>query len=145
MNDHVMLRGHFKVNICRRGIVTQYEDPNMIVELGKDAILKLIAGDGADRHLTHIAIGTHGDGPDPEDEALTNQWSKSLASYSYSSPQEGKRVDFHWSISAGESNGIIIREFGLLSADGTLFARKVHAGIPKDNETTLQGTWSIYL
>jgi hypothetical protein len=43
-----------------------------------------------------------------------------------------------------EANGMAIREFGLLTANGTLFARRIRANpIYKESDISIEGEWII--
>ena len=54
-------------------------------------------------------------------------------------------VVFAFSLGTADANGLAIGEFGLLSAAGVLYARKVRAYqiINKDASMSLSGTWTI--
>jgi hypothetical protein len=50
---------------------------------------------------------------------------------------------FNWTLEAAENNGMVIQEFGLLAANGTLFSRKSRQPINKTAEVRLVGAWKI--
>jgi len=142
MSDTAALRGHFRLDIRRAdgSLVESIDEPNMIVNAAKDQLARLVGGNGANRHVTHIGFGTGTNAASPNDASLTAAFWKPVTSVSY--PATGQ-VAFAWSLSTAEGNGLAITEFGLRCADGTLFARKVRAAIHKSDDLALTGTWTI--
>lgn len=134
-------RGEFVLSIRRNGVeVESYADRNMIMSSARDALARLLGGDGSGKMITHIGVGTDGNGPEPGDTALTSAYKKRLSGHSY--PSTG-RVAFSFTIGKAEANGKKIREFGLLCSDGTLFARKTRGVIEKADDIEIVGTWTI--
>lgn len=117
---------------------------NLIVNLAKDTLAKLLGGDGTGKSIASLAVGTNSTAASPSDTTITDSFVKAVDSHNY--PSTG-RVQFVWSISSTEANGKNIWEFGLLSGDGSLFARRVRPTNPiyKDDEITIDGTWTIIL
>jgi uncharacterized protein YdhG (YjbR/CyaY superfamily) len=77
------------------------------------------------------------------DTQLTNAYDRDISGYSFPASNE---VRFDWELPVDEDNGKAIVEFGLLTADGTLFARKVRKGglpIYKESDISIEGTWTI--
>lgn len=142
LTDHPALVGVFTLRVFRRGVlVERYEDRNMIVDTARSAFAHLVAGDGAGLSVAEIGFGETGTGPSPDDESLSETaYSRSIDSYTF--PSEGN-VAFAWSLGTGEANGLEIREFGLLTGDGTLIARKTRGVIEKSSDLSLDGTWTI--
>ncbi len=141
ITDPISLRGELLVSVLRNGQVIQtLRDKNMIMTVARAALAHLVAGDGAGKVINRIGIGVNGNGPTPDDTALTLSFVKAVASHSYPSAGE---VRFNWSIGTGEANGMVIREFGLITTDNTLFARKTRAPIEKGNDISLEGSWTI--
>lgn len=140
-DDAQALKGELVVRVWRRGeLLATYADRNMIMLAAKDALARLIAGDGAGKTVTKIGFGTDGRGPSPDDAALTGAYVKALTGHAY--PEVGQ-VRFDWRLDTTEANGMGIREFGLITADDVLFARKTRAVIEKDSDISLDGTWTI--
>jgi len=140
-SDAVLLSGVFQLRVWRRGaLILAQHDPNMIVALAKDALAQLVAGDGAQQHVTQIAFGTDGTAPTPDDVSLTDTFAKAIDGFAYPAPGQ---VAFNWTLGTAEANGLAIREFGLLTVDDTLFARKSRAVIEKDDDLSLEGTWTL--
>jgi hypothetical protein len=136
------MRGEFRIKIYRKGeLVETYTDHNLIVNGAKAAIAAMFAGQGQDKFVASIGFGTSGNVPVPEDTALTAAFVKPVTSVSF--PEPGQ-AEVSWNLLTTEANGMAIMEFGLLLADGTLFARKTRA-LPfnKDSDFALEGQWKI--
>lgn len=139
--ETLTLRGSLLVNVRRAGaLVESWRDDNMIMLDARVALAQLIAGDGAGKIITKIGVGTSGAGPTPADTTLTSSFIKTLQGHTY--PAAG-RVQFNWKLETTEANGKVIREFGLIAADNTLFARKTRAPIEKADDISLDGAWTI--
>jgi hypothetical protein len=139
--DTVGIKGIFELTVYKNGQpVEEYKDENMIMNIAKEALAKLIGGDGSGKTITKIGFGINGSGPTPADTALTNAYIKNITSKTY--PQVNQ-VKFTWSLATSEANGKSIREFGLICSDNTLFARKTRGAIEKSNDISLEGSWTI--
>ncbi len=141
ITEHVQLRGILELAIMQQNkIIEEYRDENMIMNVAKDALSRLIGGDGAGKVITQIGFGTNGAGPTPDDTALTGAFTKALSGHTY--PQPG-HVKFTFSLATTEANGMSIKEFGLICSDNTLFARKTRGAIEKADDISLEGSWTI--
>lgn len=141
LHDQLTLSGIFTLNMFRDGaLVETVVENNLIVQLAKNQLAHLIAGDGADRHITRIGFGVGSSPATPNDTGLTSSYVKAVGVPTY--PAAGQ-VRFPWSLSTSEANGKSITEFGLICADGRLFARKVRAPIDKQSDLSLTGHWTI--
>ena len=142
LSDTAALRGHFRLDIRRADgtLVQTIDEANLIVNGAKDQLARLVGGNGASRHITHIGFGTGTAAASPNNTTLTGAFWKPVTGVSY--PATGQ-VAFAWSLSTAEANGMAITEFGLRCADGTLFARKVRHPIHKSDDLALTGTWTI--
>ena len=139
--DEARLRGSFEIRVFKAGReLEHYHDDNMIMASARDALARLIGGDGSGKTVTKIGVGTNGNGPTPNDKGLTSAYSKAVAGCTYPATGEAR---FSFTIGAGEANGKSIREFGLLCSDGTLFARKTRGVIEKADDIEITGTWTI--
>ena len=136
------MRGLFTLRIYRRGnLIERYQDNNLIVDNAREIAAHLISGAGAGRNIASIAFGTNGSTPQPSDTAITGAYTKAVESISY--PGLGQ-VEFHGNLATTEANGLDIFEFGLICADGTLYARKVRdRAFPKNLDFALEGEWII--
>lgn len=120
-------------------VVDCWEDRNLIVQGGRDAVASLIGAGTAGKVVNRISVGTNGSGTLLTDTAITSPFEKNLSGTTYPTGS----VQFSFSIETSEANGMTIREFGLLCTDDTLFARIVRAPIVKDNTIRIEGTWTI--
>jgi hypothetical protein len=140
--ESVAMRGCFRMRIYQRGkLIEEYEDHNLIVDGARATMAKLITGNGSGKNINRIAFGTNGNIPVPNDTAITSPFTKTFDRITYPASNQ---VEFGWSLATTEANGKAICEFGLLCADGTLFARK-NRGKPinKDSDIAIEGQWVI--
>lgn len=147
LQDHIEMAGLFRVEIRRHGeLVRLIEEKNLIVNGAKNQLARLIGGNVTGRHITQIGFGIGTTAAAPGDTALTysplypSTSLKAIGSVAY--PATGQ-VQFNWSLSTAELNGIAITEFGLVCQDGTLFSRKSRAPIQKESDLSLTGSWTI--
>jgi hypothetical protein len=140
--DRDRLRGCFRIQVYRRGIlVEEYEDHNLIVDGAKSAMAHLVAGTVTGRSINRIAFGTNGSLPTPGDTVITAPFTKNISGVLYPA---NNQVEFDWSLATTETNGKAISEFGLLCADGTLFARKTRTKpLNKESDIAIEGQWII--
>ena len=139
--DEARLRGSFEIRVFKAGReLEHYRDENMIMAQARNALARLIGGDGAGKTVTKIGVGTNGTGPTPDDKGLTGAYTKNVSGCTYPATGEAR---FSFTIGAGEANGKSIREFGLLCSDGVLFARKTRGVIEKADDIEITGTWTI--
>lgn len=139
--DTITIRGSLRFKVKKNGVtIEEFEDHNMIMNVAKDAMARLIGGSGSGKTITKIGFGTNGNGPTPLDTGLTGSYSKNVASVSY--PTTGQ-AQFNWLLTTSEANGMSIKEFGLICGDTTLFARKTRGAIEKQDDISLDGSWTI--
>lgn len=137
------LKGEFVLDIvCARtgDVLEHYEDKNLVVNNGRQIVMQLLGAATAGKRLAKLGVGTNGTEPVGTNMALTGSYVKNLGAVSYPTISS---VRFDWTLGAGEGNGIAIREFGILSFDNTLFARKVREVINKNSDIILNGNWTI--
>jgi len=134
--------GLIELDIFRHGrLIERFSDKNLIVDNSKQMHARLLGGDATNRTITQFGIGTNGTAPAAGNTALTGAYLKAVDSITYPASNQ---VRFAFSLGAGEANGIAILEFGLLTANNTLYARKVRAqALAKESDLTLSGTWTI--
>jgi hypothetical protein len=165
VDTHKTLKGVFGCRVYKnvngeKRLIEEYVDDNLIVNMARDQMARLIAGEFDDRNITTIGFGTDDTKPAVGDTKLTDAFMKALNGYELPEtmknsdgdtvPMRGQ-VQFNWSLETGEANGKAIREFGLFCKDGTLFARRRRekvGGEPadpiyKEADITLEGTWTI--
>lgn len=55
------IKGIFEMKIYKAGkLIEEYKDTNMIMNVAKEALAKLIGGDGSGKVITKIGFGTNG-------------------------------------------------------------------------------------
>jgi hypothetical protein len=142
IRDKEKVSGNFHLSVWKGGkLVEESGDHNMIVDGARVEMAHLASGDVEDRHIAAIALGTNGAEADTEDTEITEPFVKAVESVEYPAPGQ---VRFNWLITDGEANGMAIMEFGLLCADGTLYARYVREKpLNKENDFLLEGDWTI--
>jgi len=137
------LRGVFQMKVYKSGkLIEEFEETNLIVNIARNQMARLVAGNTpAQRHIASIAFGTSNADPEPADAVITGQWAKAISGYSFPAPG---MVRFDWQLDVNENNGMAIREFGLLTADGELFARRARTNpINKESDISIEGNWTI--
>ena len=141
-SEKIPLRGVFGIRVYKSGkLIEEVLDENLIVNIAREQMAHLVAGRTQGRHITSIAFGTSNVDPEPTDTVITGQWAKAIFGHSF--PVSG-RVRFDWRLGVTENNGMAIREFGLLTADGRLFARKTRTNpINKESDISIEGNWTI--
>jgi hypothetical protein len=140
--EQTPLKGTLRYTVFKNGVpVEQFEDSNLIVNGARLQMARLIAGDVAQRSINRISVGTSGDTPTVADTTITGAFTKAVDGFSY--PANGQ-VQINWKLLVSEANGKAIREFGLLTANGTLFARRVRATpLYKESDISIEGEWII--
>jgi hypothetical protein len=122
-------------------IIERYEDENLIVNTARQAVARLLAGEVEGKSITGIAFGVNGAASSPGDTAITSPYIRGISGVSY---PEINRIQFDWELLITEGNGKAISEFGLLTGDGTLFARRARQRpINKEQDIALSGQWTI--
>jgi len=152
--DHIgeqkPMRGILNYQVFKNGVlIEEVKGQNLILNGARNQMARLIAGDFNNRHITKIAVGVNGTLPVVTNEAISGAFVKDLDGYSF--PAMGQ-VQFDWSLGTGEANGMAIIEFGLMSADGTLFSRRIREDengnpinrpINKESDISIIGQWII--
>ena len=138
------VKGIFTIEVYKKGVlIEKYTENNLIVNGARDQVARLIAGNVSGRSIEKIAFGTNGTAPDVADTAITQQFARPVNGFSY--PAMGQ-VQIDWELPTTENNGMAIREFGLLTVDGTLFARRTRTNpIYKEPDISIEGHWTIVL
>lgn len=134
--------GFFQLKIYRRGdLIEVFEEKNLIVTGSKQIHAKLLGGSTTNQSITQIGYGTSVTAAAAGNTSLTGAYMKAVDSVSYPATNQ---VSFAFSLGSTENNGVSIGEFGLFTAGGTLYARRVRtAAIPKDTDLSFSGTWII--
>lgn len=134
--------GEFRLHVWRRGVLIEtVREPNLVVDNYKFLQARLLGGDVTNRSVTRFGVGTSGATPAGGNTALTAQFAKALDSVSYPAANQ---VSFNFSLGTAEANGKALLEFGLLTDDNTLYARKVRAvALDKTLDISFTGSWVI--
>jgi hypothetical protein len=143
MKDLINVKGSLDLYIRDKynRLISHIHQKNLVVNLGRNNLAKLLGGDFTDRNITDVGFGTYSQPPVLSNIDLTNKYSKAISSVSY--PQTGA-VRFDFLLDFGENNGVNIYEFGLFSADGTMFSRLVRQeAISKTSDFKIDGEWTI--
>ncbi len=142
-NEKTPVRGNLCLQIYRKGkLVEIWKDENLVVDAGRNIMAKLVGGQTG-LNINRVAYGTNGVDPSPSDTIIQNAFTKAISTVSY--PVQSQ-VKFDFVLLESEANGMAIREFGLVCADNTLFARRTRGGkvIDKDSDFSIQGQWIIF-
>ena len=115
------------------------EQSNLIVTGAYQITAEALAG-LASAKISKVAAGTNGTVPVAEDTSITSSTVINVQSVEY--PQPGT-VRFNFTFGYYDAVGVSIREFGLLSDNGRLFARKVREPIEKTKYMSIVGAWEI--
>ncbi|MDR3133032.1 MAG: hypothetical protein LBU42_03290 [Prevotellaceae bacterium] len=114
---------------------------NLIVLSGYQSVVEALAGvEGA--RIANIAVGTNGEAPVLNDAGITNAVAVPITRVTY---PEFATARFHFKIGYNDANGLAIREYGLLTAAGKLFSRKVREPLEKTQYLSIVGMWDIKL
>ncbi|SHN42220.1 hypothetical protein [Chitinophaga sp. CF418] len=142
INSDIKATGAVRVLIYENDrLIDTIQENNLVVNLGKTNIAKLLGGDTEGHAITQIGVGTNGADAALGDSTLANMFKKAVGGATYPDAQS---VQFNFDILNSEGNGITIRELGLLNAANVLCARKVRAGeIVKTSAIRLVGSWTI--
>lgn len=150
------------LNLLRQGCV--YLADNMVVNLGRQTIANLIGGRDFESNPTNWVVssasfGTYDEAPRFDDVSLSPQpiagstdgganeilydgvnAKKTITSVDWPQPFI---VRFEINLEPDEANGFLIREMGLWTANGNLFARKTFPGISKISDFGVSFLWRI--
>jgi hypothetical protein len=146
LKDDIPLRGILQLKVFRRGkLIEDDGGNNLITYYARNMMARYLTGEAEENELshiiTHVAIGTNGEPPQGDDAAITGVLVKEVTGFTY--PAIGQ-VQYTWELAEAEGNGMTIYEFGLLTDDGTLFARRTrNAPINKDSDIRIEGRWII--
>jgi hypothetical protein len=134
--------GRLRVTVMRNGeVIEEIDEQNLIVDVSKTIHSRLLGGSTTGKFVTTIGFGTSGTTPVAGNTTLTSAFTKALDSVTYPASNQ---VQFNFSLLSTEANGKDILEFGLLTGDSSLFARRVRTGVlSKQSDISLTGSWVI--
>lgn len=131
-------RIHFKVKKKGR-IVEVFDDHNLVVDAGRIWMAKLAEGK-ATPAIVKIGVG--------ENTAAENRLDTEITGCVFipvKASRTGLTTRFDFLIGTADANGINIHDFGLYTADNTLFSRRVRQeDLQKANDIEIEGYWEIY-
>lgn len=135
-------RGHFVLEVRRNGVlIERMEEKNLIVDGSKQVHARLLGGDVTNRSVAQFSVGTNGAAPAAGNTSITSPYTKAIDTVTYPAANQ---VQFAFSLGSGEANGKAILEFGLLTAGGVLYARKIRSSpLNKESDISFAGTWTI--
>ncbi len=133
--------GHFILDVFRNGrLIEHVDEPNLVVTMSKTIQANQLAG-VAGYAITQMGYGSNGTNPQLTDTVLATPFYKAFDSYSFPASNQ---TQFNFSLGINDANGLSLQEFGLVSTNGKLFARKVRlAALIKQSDITLSGSWVI--
>ena len=131
---------------------------NLVVDGGRAAIAHLLGGETTGYRISAVSFGTGDEPPRYNDVTLSPQpggeytggenqvelssgaYNKPIAAVLFPAPY---LVQFQFSLDYHEANGFVIREAGLWTEAGVLFARKAFPGIIKSSENRIEMMWTL--
>lgn len=139
--DEFDMQGMLELKIYRNGeLIEHFLEPQMILNRAKTLMAHAAKNEAGGVYVNRIAFGTSSTPANPADTALTSAYVKNIGAHTY--PATGQ-IKFDFTLTTLEANGKVIKEFGLMLTDGTLFARKVRGAIEKDDDISISGSWTI--
>lgn len=114
----------------------------MILDAYYDALRRLLAEADPGKRITQIGFGDGAASVQPSDTALSNAFLKPVLGVEYDAA-DARVLRVRYRLERGEAVGLAITEIGLLTADGTLVARKVRSPIEKTADLEIGDYWEI--
>jgi hypothetical protein len=154
-NDNQFLKGKFKlslIDINSNEVTQTIEDDNLIVNTSFDILSGLLSTADSKKKINRIALGDGGIYnneilvPHPNDNELQSEKFRKTIKKVTTSTILDRAITFHFDITPHEGNGlggVIYNEAGLMSEDGTLFARKTFENIIKSRDFLIRIEWTI--
>lgn len=134
-------KGEFHLRVLKHGKeIERIDDHNLVVDTGRIRLAELAAGKST-AFITHIGVGSGANTEEVTDTELTNGQLFPLVKTTVT----GRDVQLDFLIDTTEANGMLIREFGLFCADGTMFSRRARKGvIEKQDDIQISGYWILH-
>jgi len=138
--DTIQVKGTVHLKVYKSGeLIEDTVQNNLVVNVGKQSLARLLGSGDITKRVINIGFGTASTPAAGSQTGLENNFSKVLDGVTYA----GTSASFQFTLGESENNGVTIREFGLISADNTLFSRIVRNPIAKTSDIRLEGVWSI--
>lgn len=140
-HDTIQANGEVSLQVWSKDGKLLYNEVanNLIVNVGKQSLARLLGSADSDKRVTQIGFGTSGAVTAGTNTSIENEFVKALDGVTYS----GTSAIFEYALETTENNGVTIREFALFSDDDTMFSRIVRNPINKTADIRLSGTWKI--
>ena len=135
--------GRVLVGLYRDGaLIEDIEGPNLVVSASRFIHAQLVGGSIIGNTIAQIGFGSNSSGAVFGNTNLSaDAFYKAFDSISFPNPNQ---VAFGFSLGTTEANGLLLAEYGLMTASGALYARRVRATpILKDLSISLNATWTI--
>jgi hypothetical protein len=143
MNENITTKGSVEIilkDAATGEALERMSDNNLIVSGGIINVAKLLGGEASGKSISKVGFGEGTSLTDPNDSSLVNGFYKNIDSVTYPSLS---KVQFTFSLAAGEANGLKITELGLFNVDLVMFSRKTRPEILKTSAIILTGIWTI--
>lgn len=139
-HETISAKGEVHLKVYDKDVlVAEYTENNLIVNVGKQSLAKLLGSADTNKKVTKIGFGTSGTVTAGANTSIENPFVKALDGVTYS----GTSTLFEYALETSENNGVTIREFALFSGDDTMFSRIIRNPINKTADIRLSGTWKI--
>jgi hypothetical protein len=135
--------GILDLRLARHGRVERHVRlRNLVVVTSKYIHARLLGGATAGNSITQVGFGSTATPAALGNTALSvDAYIKAVDGITYPAANQ---VAFAISLGTFEANGIVLAEFGLLTANGGLYARLVRAApLVKDASMSLTATWTL--
>lgn len=131
---------HCWLEDCHGRRFNEYKTNNLVVATGKQLVAKFLGGASGIGPVTKIQVGSNGTATADGDTTITTPAESAITSVAYPSANQ---VQFSYNIPSATVGAMVIKEMGLVTAAGVLFARKVTPDTPVPDGLNFVGTWTI--
>jgi hypothetical protein len=139
--------GHVKYEVRRAGkLIERVDEHNLIVIGSQQVHSQLLGGSFTGNNVTKFGVGTNATAPVFANAALTGQYANAITGVSYPNGTSGDGVTFSFAMGSTDTPafGMAISEFGLLTPNGVLYARKTRTSpLNFASDIAFSGTWTI--
>jgi len=156
LGEGLQLHGKLSYTVYRnKAPIERFEDSNLIMDAMRFKMIRIIAGDLledaesdiAGLAINHIEIGTNRGGLSSGNTEITGPFPIAIKGHEYPGVGQARHfVRFLWELLESEANGMAISEFGLVTDDGSLFARRTRERpLYKESDISIEGEWVVSL
>ncbi|MEE7478418.1 hypothetical protein [Methylobacterium hispanicum] len=100
------------------------------------ALRALLGSADAGKKLAYVALGSSALSPNAEVAGITDRFLTPIRSITYD-PDNPRLMTINFLVAQDEAVGLVVREVGLVTADGTLVYRRVRSPIEKTADDEL--------